>query len=152
MANSIKTAQKWLNDADAILITASNGFSISEGLNLFANDQKLVTVLGDLVEKYNLPSLLGALGYQYPNELDRWRVYAKIAEFYNYNYQPGELMDQLKQIVDGKPHFIWTSNIDHHFALAGFENYLEVEGNWQTGVCTTHPKEHSLVDLKDVLH
>lgn len=152
MANSIKTAQKWLNDADAILITASNGFSISEGLNLFANDQKLVTVLGDLVEKYNLPSLLGALGYQYPNELDRWRVYAKIAEFYNYNYQSGELMDQLKQIVDGKPHFIWTSNIDHHFALAGFENYLEVEGNWQTGVCTTHPKEHSLVDLKDVLH
>ena len=44
MANSIKTAQKWLNDADAVLITASNGFSISEGLNLFANDQKLVTV------------------------------------------------------------------------------------------------------------
>ena len=83
MANSIKNAQKWLNDADAILITASNGFSISEGLNLFANDQKLVTVLGDLVEKYNLPSLLGALGYQYPNELDRWRVYVKIAEFYN---------------------------------------------------------------------
>ena len=58
MANSIKTAQKWLNDADAILITASNGFSISEGLNLFANDQKLVTVLGDLVEKYHLQFVL----------------------------------------------------------------------------------------------
>lgn len=51
-----------------------------------------------------------------------------------------------------KPYFIWTSNIDHHFALAGFNNLLEVEGNWQTGICTAHPKEHPAVDLKATLH
>ncbi|WP_338935386.1 hypothetical protein [Lactobacillus helveticus] len=36
-----KIAKQWLDDADAILVTASNGLSISEGLNLFANDKKL---------------------------------------------------------------------------------------------------------------
>lgn len=152
MTNAIKTAQQWLHDADAFLITASNGFSISEGLNLFASDRKLTTVLGNLVEKYNLPNLLGALNYHYPNVLDKWRVYARIAEYYNYNYYPAELMDKLRQIVGDKPYFIWTSNIDHHFALAGFNNLLEVEENWQTGICTAHPKEHPAVDLKATLH
>lgn len=152
MNNSIKKAQQWLKDADAVLVTASNGFSISEGLNLFANNDKLSTVLGDLVEKYNLPNLLGALNYHYPNELDKWRVYARIAEYYNYNYHPGELMNKLRQIIGHKPYFIWTSNVDHHFALAGFKNLLEIEGNWQTGICTKHPKDHPLVDLKATLH
>lgn len=152
MTNAVKTAQQWLHDADAILVTASNGFSISEGLNLFAHDSKLTTVLGDFVEKYNLPNLLKALSYHYPDELDRWRVYARVAEYYNYNYHPGELMDKLRQIIGHKPYFIWTSNVDHHFALADFKNLLEIEGNWQTGICSKHPKEHSLVDLKETLH
>lgn len=152
MANSIQIAQQWLNDADAVLVTASNGFSISEGLNLFANDQKLTTVLGDLVTKYKLPNLLAALGYDYPNELDKWRAYSRIAEYYNYNYYPGELMAKLHQLIDNKPAFIWTSNIDHHFALAGFKHYLEIEGNWQSGVCTSNPNEHEIVDLKETLH
>ncbi|KRL28489.1 Sir2 silent information regulator family NAD-dependent deacetylase [Limosilactobacillus frumenti DSM 13145] len=152
MTNAIKTAQQWLSDADAILVTASNGFSISEGLNLFAHDRKLSTVLGDLVEKYNLPNLLGALNYHYPDELDKWRVYARIAEYYNYNYYPGELMGKLRQIIGDKPYFIWTSNVDHHFALAEFSNLLEIEGNWQTGICSNHPKDHSFVDLKETLH
>lgn len=150
MTNSIQTAKQWLNDADAILVTASNGFSISEGLNLFATDDKLTTVLGDLVSKYKLPNLLTAVGFDYPDKLDKWRAYARIAEYYN--YYPGELMDKLKQIIAGKPSFIWTSNIDHHFALAGFKNYLEIEGNWQSGICSKHPKEHPAVDLKETLH
>ena len=71
MTNAVKIAQQWLKDADAILVTASNGFSISEGLNLFANNSKLSTVLRDLVEKYNLPNLSEALNFHYPNELDK---------------------------------------------------------------------------------
>lgn len=109
-------------------------------------------MLGDLVEKYDLPNLLGALNYHYPNELDKWRTYARIAEYYNYNYYPGELMDKLRQIIGNKPYFIWTSNVDHHFALAKFENLLEIEGSWQTGVCSQQPKQHPLVDLKTILH
>lgn len=34
-------AKKWVDESDAILVTASNGLSISEGLNLFADDAKL---------------------------------------------------------------------------------------------------------------
>lgn len=152
MPNSIKIAQQWINDSDAVLVTASNGFSITEGLNLFAHDDKLTTVLGDLAEKYKLSNLLEALNYRYPNKLDQWTVYARIAEYYNYNYFPGELMDKLKEIIGDKPYFVWTSNIDHHFAMADFHNLLEIEGNWQTGICSADAEKHPVVDLKETLH
>lgn len=71
MPNSIQIAQHWLTDADAILVTASNGLSISEGLNLFAQDAKLHQVLGDLADKYPLSNLLTALSYHYPDPLDQ---------------------------------------------------------------------------------
>ena len=64
-------SNQWIKETDAILVTASNGFSISEGLNLFTNDKKLREVLGDLVDKYHLYNLLLALGYPYPNQLDQ---------------------------------------------------------------------------------
>ena len=40
------TAKKLLDNADAILVTFRNGFPISEGLNLFANNKKLHEILG----------------------------------------------------------------------------------------------------------
>lgn len=145
-------AHQWLQNADAVLVTASNGLSISEGLNLFANNQRFHDVLGNLVNKYHLTSLLAAFSFPYPNQLDRWRAYARVAEYYNYNYQPSQYMTDIKALINNKPYFVWTSNVDHHFALAGFNHLLEIEGNWQTGICSAHPKEHEIVDLRNQLH
>lgn len=145
-------ANSWLKDADAILVTASNGFSISEGLNLFANDQKLKEVLGDLVDKYHLPNILGALGYNYPNLLDKWRAFSRIIEYYGNNYQESSYMRDLKQIIGNKPYFIWTSNIDHHFALAGLDNTFEIEGNWLEAVCSKNPKKDGSYPLGPKMH
>lgn len=147
-----KIAQEWLSDADAVLITASNGLSISEGLNLFANDQQLRDVLGDLVDKYQLPNILTAMNYHYPNQLDKWRAISRVVEYYSNNYQPSRYMQNLKKLIADKPYFIWTSNVDHHFALAGLNHLLEIEGNWLEGVCSSHPKEHGTVNLAEKIH
>lgn len=147
-----KTAKKWIDDADAILVTASNGLSISEGLNLFANDAKLKEVLGDLVDKYHFPNLLAAFGFHYPNELDHWRVIARTVEYYSNNYQPSVYMQDLNKIIGDKPYFVWTSNVDHHFTLSGFEHVFEIEGNWMEGVCSAHLKKHGVVNLAKKIH
>lgn len=152
MPNSIQIAQHWLTDADAILVTASNGLSISEGLNLFAQDAKLHQVLGDLADKYPLSNLLTALSYHYPDTLDQWRAYARITEYYSHNYHSSSLMTTLKHLLGNKPTYFWTSNIDHHFDLAGFQNTFEIEGNWLSGVCREHPQKHGTVDLSAQLH
>lgn len=144
-------AHQWIKEADAILVTASNGLAISEGLNLFAHDEKVHEVLGDLEEKYHFPNLLAGLSFQYPDYLDYWRSMARAAEYYSYSYQASSYMQDLKEIIGNKLYYIWTSNTDHHFIQAGFKNVFEVEGSWYSGICSKHP-EHGQVDLKEALH
>lgn len=146
----VQLAHKWVEEADEILVTASNGFAISEGLNLFANDEKLREVLGDLVDKYHLTSILMAFSYKYPNRLDYWRMAARITEYYSYNYQPSKYMKQLQKIIADRPYFIWTSNTDHHFVQAGFKNVFEIESNWYKG--WNKLDSNANVNLKETLH
>lgn len=147
-----KTASDWIKNADAILVTASNGLSISEGLNLFANDKKLKEVLGDLVDKYHLPNILQALSFPYKSKLDHWRAIARIVEYYGNNYEPSDYMNDIKKLINDKPYYVWTSNIDHHFSLSGFKNVFEMEGNWFEGICSEHPDKHGKFYLGEKLH
>ncbi|MCD8023198.1 MAG: hypothetical protein LUF30_09600 [Lachnospiraceae bacterium] len=43
-----------LKNADAILVGASNGLSITEGLHLFADNAAFEELFGDLKQKYGL--------------------------------------------------------------------------------------------------
>ena len=47
----IEGAAKALADADSLIISASNGLSISEGINLFADDASFQKNLGDFRAK-----------------------------------------------------------------------------------------------------
>lgn len=127
---TLKQAQKWLKDADAVLVTASNGLSISEGLNLFSSD-KLAEVLGKYQDKYHFKNLLEVFQYPYENQVDKWAIFSRVVGHYSNRYVPGKVMKNLKNLVGDKDYYIWTSNVDHQLALAGFEHVLEVEGNWQ---------------------
>lgn len=44
--NDFKTARYWLTNADAIIISASNGLSVAEGYNIFAHDEAFMTRFG----------------------------------------------------------------------------------------------------------
>ena len=51
MYEDIKKVWKWIDGADAVLIGASNGLSITEGLHLFADNQVFEELFGDLKRK-----------------------------------------------------------------------------------------------------
>ena len=57
MNDYYEIAQK-IKDADAILIGASNGLSITEGLNLFADDEAFENLFKDYKEKYGFRKIL----------------------------------------------------------------------------------------------
>lgn len=63
MSDLKKIAEK-IKRADAILIGASNGLSITEGLHLFADDQAFRELFGDLKEKYGLTCILHGMSAQ----------------------------------------------------------------------------------------
>lgn len=136
MADFNQIAEK-IKEADAILIGASNGLSITEGLHLFADNHAFEELFGDFKRKYGLRCILQGMGAHWPSEEEKWAFWARLIHHYCGNYQTTPVMADLSAIVSGKDYFIVTSNGECHFGMSGFapERIYEVEGNWLTMQC-----------------
>ncbi|WP_455537713.1 hypothetical protein [Terrisporobacter sp.] len=135
--NQYKEILKKIQEADAILIGASNGFSISEGLNLFANDEKFEKLFGDFKRKYGVDNILHGSFTKYPTEEEKWAFFSRLVSYYSGEYTGSENTEALKEIIENKPYFIITSNGENHFELTGFnpEYIYEIEGSWKYMQC-----------------
>ena len=66
-----KEIVKKIEEADGVLIGASNGLSITEGLHLFADNQAFEELFWDLKQKYGIQCILqgmGAIGFHHRHE------------------------------------------------------------------------------------
>lgn len=68
MINQYQQIAEKLKEADAVLIGASNGLSITEGLHLFADNQAFEELFGDFKRKYGLRCILQGMGGRWPSE------------------------------------------------------------------------------------
>ncbi|KIR01866.1 hypothetical protein P261_00680 [Lachnospiraceae bacterium TWA4] len=130
--NELQEIVNRIDKADAILIGASNGLSITEGLHLFANNQALEEVFGDLKRKYGLQNILQGMMGRWPSEEEKWGYWSRLIERYCTEYKETQVMSDLKAIIGEKDYFVVTSNGECHFELCGFdeEKVFEVEGDW----------------------
>lgn len=128
-----------IREADAILIGASNGLSITEGLHLFADNEAFGNLFGDLKQKYGLQCILHGMGARWPSEEEKWGFWSRLIHHYCGEYKETPVMSDLKRIVGEKDYFIVTSNGECHFEMCGFdpEKIYEIEGNWLTMQCVS---------------
>ena len=142
-----------LAEADLIVIGASNGFDMAEGLNLFRADEHFWKVYGNLARIDNIGCILQGLASPDANVRCRWaeRFYQK-----DYlEYEPGPLMNGLRRFTEHADTFVITCNIDGHFARAGFsENrVLETEGSIRTSIDEmrlAHPDALATAQLEEL--
>lgn len=143
---------KKFKEADAILIGASNGLSISEGLHLFADNVAFESLFGDFKQKYGLECILQGMMARWPSEEEKWAFWARLIHHYCGQYQPTPVMNDLKDIVKEKDYFVVTSNGEGHFELCDFDStkIYEIEGNWITMQCS-HRCHDTLYPSLDVV-
>lgn len=127
-----------IQEADSIVIGASNGLSISEGYHIFAEDSSFLEHFGDFREKYGFRSIIKGCFYPYPSQEEKWAFFSRMFEYFLYNKEASPIMKNLYELVKDKNYFVVTSNIDAHFTLAGFhkERLFEVEGNCRNLQCS----------------
>lgn len=146
-----KEIVKKIKEADAVLIGASNGLSITEGLHLFADNQAFEELFGDLKQKYGLQCILQGMGARWPSEEERWGFWSRLVHHYCGKYQETQVMADLKTVIGEKDYFVVTSNGECHFELCGFasERIYEIEGNWLTMQCASrcHDKFYPWAEL-----
>lgn len=133
MENKITEAKDWISQADALLIGASNGLSIAEGYDIFANDERFRQLFADFQQRFGIRNVLEGCFYSYPSESDGETFFKRLRQVWIDNYEPSEVMTDLRRIVNGKPYFIITSNADTHLELSGFDadKVFEIEGTFE---------------------
>ena len=142
-----------LAEADLIVIGASNGFDMAEGLNLFRADNHCWEAYGDLAQTAGIGCILQGLASPDANVRRQWaeRFYQK--EYLE--YEPSPLMNGLRRFTEHADTFVITCNIDGHFARAGFsENrVLETEGSIRTSIDEmrlAHPDALATAQLEEL--
>lgn len=142
-----------LADADLIVIGASNGFDMAEGLNLFRADAHFREAYGDLAQTNGIGCILQGLASPDASVRRQWaeRFYQK--EYLEYESSP--LMNGLRRLTEHADTFVITCNIDGHFARAGFsENrVLETEGSIRTSIDEmrlAHPDALATAQLEEL--
>ena len=106
MYEDIKKVWKWIDGADAVLIGASNGLSITEGLHLFADNQVFEELFGDLKRKYGLRCILQGMGARWPTEEEKWGFWSRLVHHYCGKYQETQVMSDLKTVIGDKDYFV----------------------------------------------
>ena len=137
--DNIRFVREKLDEADAVLIGAGNGLSITEGLHLFADNQAFEDLFGELKQRYGIRCILQGMGARWPSEEEKWGFWSRLAHHYCGRYRETQVMADLKKIVGEKDYFVLTSNGEGHFERCGFapEKICEAEGNWLTMQCAS---------------
>lgn len=117
-----------LAEADLVIIGASNGLDMAEGLNLFCADAHFQEAYGNLAQADGIGCILQGLASPDASVRRRWAERFHQKEYLE--YEPGSLMNGLRRLTEHADTFVVTCNIDGHFARAGFdeERVLETEG------------------------
>lgn len=150
MDNLIAKAKSAISNADAILVGASNGLSIAEGYNIFANNDMFRQQFGDFERQYGIMSVIQGAFFQ--NHAVRQEFNKRLVKLWIDDYRPSEVMKNLRAVIGGKPYFIVTSNADMHLEIAGFDEnrVFEVEGTFKDSAVGMQPKDKSAL-LNDFL-
>ena len=142
-----------LAEADLIVIGASNGLDMAEGLNLFRADAHFRETYGDLAQTDGIGCILQGLASPDANVRRRWAERFHQKEYLE--YEPSPLMNGLRHLTEHADTFVITCNIDGHFACAGFnENrVLETEGSIRASIDElrlAHPDALAAAQLEEL--
>ena len=141
METSIEKAKKAIQEADAIIVGASNGLSISEGYNIFADNEMFRQQFGDFREKFGLRNVLDGIFSENMDSGSRQEFLKRLVKLWIEDYEPSETMKNLYSLVKYKPYFVLTTNADEHLEKAGFdaEKVWEIEGTFRTTLMNELP-------------
>lgn len=81
-----------IRNADAIVIGTSNGLSIAEGYNIFADNEWFRMNFDDFQQRYGFSNVLEGCFFAFPTEEEKWAYWSRLATLVTYAKAPSELI------------------------------------------------------------
>lgn len=117
--NDITKIKRLINESDAILIGAGSGLSTSAGLTY--SGERFEKIFSDFIERYGFKDMYSAGFYPFGTQEEKWAYWSRHIYINRYDITPGEPYFDLLKLMKDKNYFVLTTNVDHQFQLAGFD-------------------------------
>lgn len=111
-----------IREADMVLIGAGAGLSAAAGLTY--SGKRFTDNFSEFIQKYGsayMPDMYAAGFYPFPTQEAKWGYWSKHSMVNRFLPPALPLYRQLHELVKDKDYFVLTTNVDHQFYKAGFE-------------------------------
>ena len=119
MTDGIDRLRDAMSTADAVLIGAGAGLSVSAGFTYAG--KRFDRYFDDFACKYHFQDMYSGGFYPYKTLEEHWAYWSRYIYINRYMNAPKPVYDRLYDLVKDKDYFVLTTNVDHCFQKAGFE-------------------------------
>ena len=120
MNGNVEMIRETLQQAQAIVIGAGAGLSAAAGLTY--GGERFRRYFGDFIRKYGMMDMYSAGFYPFETQEEKWAYWSRHIYYNRYDQPAGKTYLDLYRLVRDQPYFVLTTNVDHQFWLAGFDN------------------------------
>lgn len=150
--DQIDRAAKNIRNTDCVIIGAGAGASTAAGIQY--GGKRFTDNFVEFIKKYGeyyMTDMYAAGFYPYPSEEAKWGYWSKHALMNRFDPPALPLYTELYDIVKNKEYFVLTTNVDHQFYKAGFDEkrIFATQGDYGKIQCqkACHPKTYDAKDL-----
>lgn len=115
----MEQVRRVLHEADAVVIGAGSGLSTSAGLTY--SGPRFQEHFGDFIQKYHIQDMYSGGFYPFASLEEHWAWWSRQIMINRYEKAPKPVYDALLELVRDQDYFVLTTNVDHQFQLAGFD-------------------------------
>ena len=109
-----------LQDCDAVVIGAGAGLSTAAGFTY--TGERFEQHFSDFAQKYGIKDMYSGGFYPFPTQEEFWAYWSRYIFINRYQDAPKPVYETLLKLVADKDYFVITTNVDHCFQKAGFDN------------------------------
>ncbi|WP_461206641.1 SIR2 family NAD-dependent protein deacylase [Clostridium sp. DL1XJH146] len=138
-----------IKEADAVVIGAGAGFSTAAGLE-YSGD-RFTDNFKKFIDKYGMTDMYSAAFYPFNTQEEKWGYWSKHILMNRYQFKENGVYKKFKELVADKEYFVLTTNVDHLFYKAGFDEsrIFATQGDYGLFQCSKacHNKLYSNEDI-----
>ena len=118
---AIAALRKALKEAQAVVIGAGAGLSISAGFSM--SGPRFYEHFQDFADVYGFQDMYSGGFYPFDSLEEHWAYWSRYIYINRYLDAPKPVYHDLLKLVQDKDYFVLTTNVDHCFQKAGFDKH-----------------------------
>lgn len=133
---SLERLRGALDTADAVVVGAGAGLSTAAGFSY--GGERFRRHFADFEERFGIHDMYSGGFFPFPTREVFWAFWSRMIWLNRYTEDPKPTYRNLRRLLEGREHFVITTNVDHRFQAVGFskERLFYTQGDYGLLQCS----------------